>query len=218
MDKVIQLKDKDGNKVYPFGIGTSTQALLDIFYPIGTYYETSDTTFDPNVSWGGTWVEDTNGRVTVATNTSITAFNTTGKTGGAETVKITSTNLPTHTHTYDKSSTSTQNHTLTNAQLPKLSGKLTFHGAGWATPASNMHQIEGVFSGTAKNQYSGFDSGAIHTGAVSYPEINFNIGGGSGHSHNITLTSTSSGNGGFSNTAINNLQPYITVKRWHRTA
>lgn len=28
--------------------------VLD-FYPIGSYYETSDTSFDPNVSWGGTW-------------------------------------------------------------------------------------------------------------------------------------------------------------------
>ena len=29
--------------------------LLNIFYPIGSYYETSDTSFDPNTSMGGTW-------------------------------------------------------------------------------------------------------------------------------------------------------------------
>ena len=39
--------------------------LLDIFYPVGSYYETSDSDFNPNTSWGGTWVEDTNGLVTV---------------------------------------------------------------------------------------------------------------------------------------------------------
>lgn len=33
--------------------------LLDIFYPPGSYYETSDPDFDPNVSWGGTWEKST---------------------------------------------------------------------------------------------------------------------------------------------------------------
>lgn len=33
-----------------------TGAILDVFYPVGSYYETSDTTFNPNTSWGGTWV------------------------------------------------------------------------------------------------------------------------------------------------------------------
>lgn len=39
--------------------------LLDLFYPVGSYYETSDTTFSPNTEWGGTWVQDTKGLVTV---------------------------------------------------------------------------------------------------------------------------------------------------------
>lgn len=39
--------------------------LLDLFYPIGSYYETSKSSFDPNVSWGGTRRRDTNGYVTV---------------------------------------------------------------------------------------------------------------------------------------------------------
>ena len=28
---------------------------VDMIYPVGSYYETSDTTFDPNTAWGGTW-------------------------------------------------------------------------------------------------------------------------------------------------------------------
>ena len=39
--------------------------LLDVFYPVGSYYETSDITFYPSVKWGGTWVQDTKGYVTV---------------------------------------------------------------------------------------------------------------------------------------------------------
>lgn len=32
-----------------------TSAILDVFYPVGCYFETSDSTFNPNTSWGGTW-------------------------------------------------------------------------------------------------------------------------------------------------------------------
>lgn len=36
---------------------TSGQQLqaMELFYPVGSYFETSDSTFDPNVEWGGTW-------------------------------------------------------------------------------------------------------------------------------------------------------------------
>lgn len=34
--------------------GTLT-SIFDIFYPVGSYYDTSDSTFDPNTSLGGTW-------------------------------------------------------------------------------------------------------------------------------------------------------------------
>lgn len=41
-------------------------SLLDMFYPIGSYYETSVADFNPNTAWGGTWVEDSKGRATIA--------------------------------------------------------------------------------------------------------------------------------------------------------
>lgn len=30
--------------------------ILDMFYPVGSYYETADSSFDPEANWGGTWV------------------------------------------------------------------------------------------------------------------------------------------------------------------
>lgn len=39
--------------------------LFDLIYPVGTYYETSDIWFNPMTEWGGTWVMDTKGLVTV---------------------------------------------------------------------------------------------------------------------------------------------------------
>lgn len=56
--------------------------MLDFFYPVGSYYETSDVAFNPNNTWGGTWVEDTAGQVLVAKNNS--TFSTVGDTGGEE--------------------------------------------------------------------------------------------------------------------------------------
>lgn len=44
-------------------VGQSTvgggNSIFDMFYPVGSYFETSDSTFDPNTAWGGTWQKDT---------------------------------------------------------------------------------------------------------------------------------------------------------------
>lgn len=65
------LKDENGNIFSPIvGVnsvigGKLHPTLLDVLHPVGEYYETSNTEFDPNVTWGGTWVQDTRGLVTV---------------------------------------------------------------------------------------------------------------------------------------------------------
>lgn len=57
---------QDGNLEQLSGIAVGgKQLLVDIFYPVGTYYETSIESFDPNKEWGGTWVQDTKGLSTV---------------------------------------------------------------------------------------------------------------------------------------------------------
>lgn len=56
--------------------------LLDKYYPVGTYYQTSNASFDPNDAWGGTWVEDVAGRVLIAQDSG--TFSTLGSTGGSE--------------------------------------------------------------------------------------------------------------------------------------
>lgn len=41
------------------------KAVFDILWPVGSFYETSNTGFDPNTEWYGTWTRDTIGLVTV---------------------------------------------------------------------------------------------------------------------------------------------------------
>jgi len=75
--------------------------LLDIFYPIGTIYETTsadlDTTTKMNNYFGGTWEFYGTGRVLVAKSTD-TEFDTIGKTGGEKTHTLTVGEIPSHNH------------------------------------------------------------------------------------------------------------------------
>ena len=51
--------------------------LWKTVYPVGSYYETSNTSFNPNNAWGGTWVLENDGTVLVSkSTTSGSLFNT----------------------------------------------------------------------------------------------------------------------------------------------
>lgn len=156
--------------------GTETTKLpattfVDVFYPVGSYYETSDTSFDPNTAWGGTWVKDSAGKVTVAQDTSDTAFDTIGETGGEKT------------------------HTLTESELPKIEGSFDIRPwhSGSVDGATQVNPT-GVFGRT---------TGSTQTGVQT--------SGTNASSFKTTLSFGANG-------AHNNLQPYIVVNRWHRTA
>lgn len=60
------------------------QANIDFFYPVGSYYETSNASFDPNVTWGGTWVLENEGQVHVSAGSNYEI----GDTGGKEKVTL----------------------------------------------------------------------------------------------------------------------------------
>lgn len=64
------------------------QMIVDLVHPVGSYYETSVASFDPNTYWGGTWVEDTEGLTTVAYKQDDSDFGTLGATVGSKTHKM----------------------------------------------------------------------------------------------------------------------------------
>lgn len=59
-------------------------AIWDMIYPVGSYYETSDTSFDPNTAWGGTWSLETEGLVHIGAGSNYTV----GDTGGKKSVML----------------------------------------------------------------------------------------------------------------------------------
>lgn len=74
--------------------------LLNLIYPVGCYFETSDDDFNPNTSWGGTWELETDGTVLVSKSSeSGSAFNTTvGSIVGEEEHTLTIDQMPSHSH------------------------------------------------------------------------------------------------------------------------
>lgn len=135
-----------------------SQDMIDFFYPVGSYYETSNTSFDPNVKWGGTWVEDSSGRVPVSYDSTQSEFNSVGKTGGSKYI---------------------QNHKHKNLAL---GGNIM---SAWSsTGTGNIFDLSAIFK---TNQHN---NNEVDIGYVNEVQT---------------------GNSG-------NLQPYVVVKRWHRTA
>lgn len=78
----------------------NSDTMLDLVYPVGSYYETSDTSFDPNITWGGTWELEVDGTVLVSKSTaSGSKFNVAvGTVIGEETHTLTVNEMPSHTH------------------------------------------------------------------------------------------------------------------------
>ena len=126
--------------------------MVNYFYPVGSYYETSDTTFDPNIAFGGTWVLETEGQVHVSAGQNYIA----GDTGGEATHTLIVNEMPSHTHT-----------------MLYAGGSAVNWGYNYAS------------SGGTRSAQTEASGGVGPTG------------GGQAH---------------------NNMQPYIVVNRWHRTA
>ena len=167
--------------------------LLNIFYPIGSYYETSDISFDPNISMGGTWELETDGTVLVSkSNTTGSKFNTdVGSVVGAET----------HTHGINGT-------TLSIEQLPGHNHTGTTDWAG-----EHAH----TFNGYAPNRMA---TGNSDYSFVSNPQSHTDVIDSSGsHQHTFTTSYTGSGKAhSHTANASSSVQPSKIVNRWHRTA
>ena len=185
--------DWDGNGWYAGGLTVTSdlylgdETIFSKIYPIGSIYM-SVNNVNPGTLFGGTWVAWGSGRVPVGVNTSDTNFNTVEKTGGSATHTLTTSQIPSHTHS-----------------IPALSGSAASNGAH----THYLTYTKDVASGTAKNRVVPDGSGtkADAAGALS----------AGGHTHKVTTTASttkSTGSGG----AHNNLQPYITCYMWKRTA
>ena len=81
-------------------IGSNTATTLQAVYPVGSIYINAAVTTNPATLLGfGTWVAFGAGRVIVGYNASDSDFDALQETGGAKTHTLTTSEMPSHTHT-----------------------------------------------------------------------------------------------------------------------
>lgn len=91
-------------------------SVLD-FYPVGSFYETSDSAFDPNVTWGGTWELESAGTFHMSAGSGYAI----GSSGGSANAVVVS-----HSH---QPSTTTENF-VTNSESSANNTRVAFSSSG----------------------------------------------------------------------------------------
>lgn len=231
-------KDKDG---IAFG-GFSTEsnvanffwtikqggvALIDIFYPVGSIYESVNST-NPSTFMGGTWEVFGAGKVTVGYDANDADFNQVKKTGGSKSFNnahihtMAHTHTLSHTHTINSHTHTTSGHTLTVNEMPSHSHsniQTTVNGATYNVSYYNR-----------KDPGSGNSAGIALNGTYSMKTSA--SGGGKSHSHGntggaslttngastSTTSAASNSNTGSAQSTQSLLQPYVVTYKWVRTA
>jgi len=160
--------------------------------------------------YGGTTWERIQDRYLVAASSS---SHIVGSTGGSSTVTLTTDNLPSHSHNYYRSNTSTGSTTLTTNQIPShdhgFNGGFTFTwGVGGLSGQVSIPSAEAMAGPPTSNNLTTSQNDWSKTALT---------GGGGSHSHSITRTSVASDSTG-SGTAFSIEPPYIAIYMWRRTA
>lgn len=197
-----------------------------------------------SASAGNFRLPDLKGRVIAGFDSSQSEFDAIGKTGGAKTVTLTTSNMPAHTH-------SVPNHTHTGT----VSG-LTVSGLAASSAGSHQHTVSGSTATDGMHQHyyytKTFNSGTVQSGTganrlwtettvedTTYPSlpeitkhshsVNITSQSAGDHTHTITgsvsggtvsITSsgaTTTGSNG-SGTAFNVVGPYVTLNHIIRAA
>jgi len=80
--------------------GNLGSSLVNLIYPVGAIYISVNST-NPGTIWSGTtWVSFGAGRTLVGLDTGDSDFNSSEETGGSKDVTLTTSQIPSHTHTY----------------------------------------------------------------------------------------------------------------------
>ena len=162
-------------------------------WPVGSVYINAASSTNPATLLGfGTWTSIGAGRVLVGLDSGDTDFDTVGETGGSKDAINVS-----HTHTFTTSASGSHTHQY----IAKTASEGSTQSSGGDGPFITKS------SGTSGN--------IINSGTTAITPLNTNgdcIGGSGTHTH--TGTTSSSGSSGVGA----NVQPYLVVYMWKRTA
>lgn len=210
-EAVTNISESNGTVTVTKSDGSSftfSSFKLDSVYPVGSIYMSTSST-NPHNLFGGTWEAYAQGRVLIGVGQGTDAngvkktFNA-GATGGEYEHTLTVGEMPAHNHTASTNSTGSHTHTGTAASTGAHTHTVTL----WNRNDTEAH-ASAQFAGH-KNAYQTkwnqiVPSSGAHTHSVT-------IQSDGAHQHTVTIANTGS------NTAHNNLPPYIGVYFWRRTA
>lgn len=126
-------------------VASPLATILNAIYPVGIVIELYVSTNPATLFGIGTWTACGVGRSTVCYDATQSEFNELGKTGGAKTHTLTSSEMPSHTHTQNS-----HTHTIpSNGWSFGAQNANTAYEALWGSGSSN------VGSATATNQNTG---------------------------------------------------------------
>lgn len=175
--------------------------MIDTIYPVGAYYHTSDSDFDPNAVWGGTWSLLGEGQVLLSAGSNYTA----GTQYGENTHLLTDAEVA-------------HGHSFTNPVYTVTEG-----GGSNITGGNHRHGMAEIWSKSSGGSDTAYAMASNRVTMTRYTEYT------SSHTHtlpNHTHTVTRTANGSVANlsgasstrTAHNNMQLSTAVYIWHRTA
>lgn len=171
-DNTFEVSEEWDVRVYGQLLKDYIQSLVGAIYPVGSIYLSVKPT-NPSTYFGGTWVAWGSGRVPVGINTSDSNFNTVEKTGGASTVTLTASQMPSHTHTFTGSPTTTNS---AGGHTHNI-GRDTDGGAG-----SSRYTVHSAGTSGAQATSPTSSAGA-HTHTLTPKGTNAKTGGGGAHSN-----------------------------------
>lgn len=180
-------------------------------YPVGSIYVSTSGT-SPATLFGGTW-EQIHGRFLLGASSSHSA----GSTGGEETHKLTTAEMPAHSHTFHGQAATTSGNSVGHTHsIPKLSGSTSTNG-------NHQHSIPAVQAGAQGGSLTILGGGgdAITGSAGNHSHsvtTNASTTGwqSANHTHTVTANGYNDNSGG--NVAHTNMPPYLSVYMWKRTA
>lgn len=219
-DAAVANDEIDENQLY-----FTPDEFLDKFYPVGTIYETLDSTFDPNTAWGGVW-DRVIGRVILGAFdagelTSSNQVNSNSGFGSNMTQSADPSNweMPVgdtggeYSHILKAAESGTTAHTHTPTWPSVKTPKLTASNDDYVTSATTVSSTTSAPGGSASTTY--------RTVRVAYTSASLSKSAptiAAGQSCTISGGSIANSTAANASSAHNNSMPFLAANIWKRIA